>query len=115
MILGLNKSRLHVPFQLVVISLSLFAGNFLGHHHAGRSFHMTAHASFASYLWWYVVLQAGLGVFLKMHVLEHTKVRGTLKTLHKWVGISFPIVGWVQMVFGVRNIRSRLPSSAQEC
>ncbi|GAA5916652.1 Ytp1p, partial [Sporobolomyces salmoneus] len=100
MILGLNKSRHHVPFQLIVIALSLFGGNFLGHHHRGRSFHMTAHAGFASYMWWYVVLQAAIGGFLKLHVAEGTRARGFAKGVHRWVGISFPIVGWVQMVFG---------------
>lgn len=100
MILGLNKSRYHVPFQLVTISLSLFAGNFLGHHHGGRSFHVTAHASLASYLWWYVIAQAGLGLFLKLHIIEGTKARRGVKLAHKIVGASFPIVGWVQMVFG---------------
>ncbi|GAA5991777.1 hypothetical protein JCM5350_005421 [Sporobolomyces pararoseus] len=100
MILGLNKSRYHVPFQLVTSSLSIFAGNFLGHHHRGRSFHYTAHAAFASYLWWYVVLQAGLGGFLKLHLMEGGKIRRVMKLVHRVVGISFPIVGWVQMVFG---------------
>ncbi|GAA5950765.1 hypothetical protein JCM3765_000601 [Sporobolomyces pararoseus] len=100
MILGLNKSRFHVPFQLVTSSLSIFAGNFLGHHHKGRSFHYTAHAAFANYLWWYLVLQVGLGGFLKLHVLENSKVRKVLKLIHRVIGISFPIVGWVQMVFG---------------
>ncbi|GAA5925569.1 Ytp1p [Sporobolomyces koalae] len=99
MILGLNQSRYHVPFQLVTIVLSL-SGNYLGHHHRGRSFHMTAHAAFASYLWWYMILQAAIGIFLKLHVLEHSRTRALVKRVHKWVGISFPIMGWVQMVFG---------------
>ncbi|GAA6022906.1 hypothetical protein JCM11491_006624 [Sporobolomyces phaffii] len=100
MILGLNKSRFHVPFQLVTIALSLVGGNYLGHHHGGRSFHMTAHAAFAAWMWWYVVVQAAIGAFLKLHVLEPSRVRTVAKGVHRWVGISFPVVGWIQMVFG---------------
>ncbi|GAA5983554.1 hypothetical protein JCM10908_000332 [Rhodotorula pacifica] len=99
MVLGITRSRFHVPLQTLGIVLTL-AGNFLGHHHAGRGFHMTAHAYFASYLWWYLMLQTGMGVFLKLHVLEGTAVRKGVVTAHGIVGKSFPVVGWVQMIFG---------------
>ncbi|GAA6064650.1 hypothetical protein JCM10212_005236 [Sporobolomyces blumeae] len=99
MIFGLTKSRFHVPWQLVTIVLSL-AGNSLGHHHAGREFHQTAHASFAHYLWWYMILQAALGAFLKLHVLEGTTARKAAQVAHSVVGKSFPVVGWTQMLFG---------------
>ncbi|POY74675.1 hypothetical protein BMF94_2437 [Rhodotorula taiwanensis] len=99
MILGMTRSRFHVPVQSIGIVLSL-AGNFLGHHHAGRSFHMTAHAHFASYLWWYMISQAAMGVFLKLHVLEGSRVRKGVVVAHGIVGKSFPVVGWVQMIFG---------------
>lgn len=114
MILGLNKSRYHVPFQLITIFLSL-SGNYLGHHHRGRSFHKTAHEGFAGYMWWYMISQGGLGIFLKLHVLEGKVVRKIAKGAHRVVGLSFPIVGWVQMIFGVRSpflsISFHMPSS----
>ena len=43
MVLGLTKSRWHVPLQSITVLISLF-GNYLGHHHGGRSFHSTAHS-----------------------------------------------------------------------
>ncbi|GAA5864166.1 hypothetical protein JCM3774_001241 [Rhodotorula dairenensis] len=99
MVLGITRSRFHVPLQTLGIALSL-AGNFLGHHHAGRGFHMTAHAHFATYLWWYLVLQAGMGIFLKLHVLEGSALRNGVVKAHGIVGKTFPVVGWVQMIFG---------------
>ncbi|GAA6038195.1 hypothetical protein JCM8097_005788 [Rhodosporidiobolus ruineniae] len=99
MVLGITRSRFHVPLQTLTILLSL-AGNSLGHHHAGRSFHMTAHAHFASYMWWYMISQGALGVFLKLHVCEGTALRKTAVLAHGIIGKSFPIFGWVQMVFG---------------
>ncbi|GAA6018593.1 hypothetical protein JCM8202_000573 [Rhodotorula sphaerocarpa] len=99
MVLGIARSRFHVPLQTLGIVLTL-AGNYLGHHHRGRSFHMTAHAHFATYLWLYLVLQTVLGVFLKLHVLEGSALRRGAVTAHGFVGKTFPVVGWVQMIFG---------------
>ena len=103
MVLGITRSRFHVPWQLVAIALSL-AGNYLGHHHHGRGFHMTAHAHFATYIWWYLMLQLAFGVFLKLHVLEGTTLRRGVVMAHGLVGKSFPVVGWVQMIFGYRSL-----------
>ncbi|ORY84085.1 hypothetical protein BCR35DRAFT_303135 [Leucosporidium creatinivorum] len=100
MILGLVRSRFHAPLQALGCILTLLPGNFLGHHHGGRSFHSTAHSHFASYMWWYLVLQTGFGVFLKLHVMEGTRVRRAVVLAHGVVGKSFPVVGWVQMIFG---------------
>ncbi|GEM09740.1 integral membrane protein [Rhodotorula toruloides] len=102
MVLGITRSRFHVPLQSLGIVLTL-SGNFLGHHHAGRSFHMTAHAYFAKYLWWYLILQTVMGVFLKLHVMESTTLRRGVVTAHGVVGKSFPIAGWVQMLFGLAH------------
>ncbi|GAA5819942.1 hypothetical protein JCM11251_005420 [Rhodosporidiobolus azoricus] len=99
MVLGITRSRAHVPLQSLTVVLSL-CGNYLGHHHKGRSFHMTAHAHFAGYLWWYMITQTALGVFLKLHVLEGTLWRRGAVFVHGVVGKSFPIVGWTQMLMG---------------
>ncbi|GAA5886092.1 hypothetical protein JCM6882_004261 [Rhodosporidiobolus microsporus] len=99
MVLGITRSRFHVPLQSLTVVLSL-VGNSLGHHHKGRSFHMTAHAHFASYLWWYMIAQTAFGVFLKLHVMEGTLVRRGAVIVHGVIGKSFPLVGWCQMIMG---------------
>lgn len=86
MILGINRSRFHAPLQALGAILTLLPGNFLGHHHGGRSFHSTAHSGFAHYMWWYLVLQTGFGIFLKLHVMEGTKVRRGVVLAHGVVG-----------------------------
>ncbi|KAM0791544.1 hypothetical protein ACM66B_005992 [Microbotryomycetes sp. NB124-2] len=100
MVLGITRHRLHVPLQTLGVLLSLFVGNSLGHHHGGRSFHSTAHMYASRYMWWYLVLQTGFGVFLKLHVCEGTKLRKGFVIAHGIVGKSFPVVGWAQMVLG---------------
>ncbi|KAK4048275.1 hypothetical protein OIO90_005894 [Microbotryomycetes sp. JL221] len=100
MILGITKSPLHVPLQLLGIVLSLFVGNSLGHHHGGRSFHSTAHMYASRYMWWYLVLQTCFGIFLKLHLCQGTKLRRTIVIAHGIVGKSFPVVGWAQMILG---------------
>ncbi|GAA5822236.1 hypothetical protein JCM3770_005860 [Rhodotorula araucariae] len=99
MVLGITRSRFHVPLQSLGVVLSL-AGNYLGHHHAGREFHMTAHAHMAGYLWWYLMSQTAMGVFLKLHILEGTTLRRAVVVAHGLVGKSFPVFGWTQMIFG---------------
>ncbi|TNY22122.1 putative membrane protein [Rhodotorula diobovata] len=99
MILGITRSRFHVPLQTLGVVLSL-CGNYLGHHHAGREFHTTAHSHMAGYLWWYLMSQTAMGVFLKLHVLEGTAVRRAVVKAHGIVGKSFPVFGWTQMIFG---------------
>lgn len=99
MVLGITRSRFHAPLQSLGVVLSL-AGNYLGHHHAGREFHTTAHSHFAAYLWWYLVSQTCLGIFLKLHVLEGSVARRVVVKVHGIVGKSFPVFGWTQMIFG---------------
>lgn len=113
MILGITRSRFHVPLQTLGVVLSL-CGNYLGHHHAGREFHTTAHSHMASYLWWYLMSQTAMGVFLKLHVLEGTAVRRAVVKAHGIVGKSFPVFGWTQMIFGcalLQSLSPRLPAS----
>lgn len=76
------------------------AGYFLGHHHGGREFHRTAHSHFASYVFWYLITQASLGTFLKLHIWQESYFRRIMVILHGVIGKSFPVVGWVQMTFG---------------
>lgn len=61
---------------------------------------MTAHANFASYIFWYLVVQTSLGLILKTHIWQESRLRRALVLFHGFIGKSFPVVGWVQMVFG---------------
>lgn len=88
MILGITKSRFHVPLQTLGCILTLLPGNFLGHHHGGRSFHTTAHSHFSSYMWWYVITQACLGIFLKLHLMEGSTARRVAVIAHGVIGKS---------------------------
>ncbi|KAM0752743.1 hypothetical protein T439DRAFT_181803 [Meredithblackwellia eburnea MCA 4105] len=100
MVLGITKSPYHVPLQSLASIITIFAGNYLGHHHKGRSFHTTAHSLFAGYLKWYLLTQIALGVYLKLHIMEGTRARRLAVGAHGVIGKTFPVVGWVQCVFG---------------
>ncbi|SGY21349.1 BQ5605_C016g08226 [Microbotryum silenes-dioicae] len=100
MVLGLTKSKFHAPLQVLTSIVSLFGGNFLAHHHGGREFHTTAHSKLAHYLKYYLILQFLFGTFLKTHVWQKSKFRRGVVVFHSVVGKSFPVVGWVQMIFG---------------
>ncbi|KIL69169.1 hypothetical protein M378DRAFT_190396 [Amanita muscaria Koide BX008] len=98
MVLGLSRSRYHVPLQSTGFALT-FAGYFLGHGHKGRQFPPSAHGHFSNFLLLPILLQLSLGVYLKLHIHEKT-LRPYAVMAHGIVGKSYPILGWVQMVFG---------------
>ncbi|KAG9025583.1 hypothetical protein FRB95_009980 [Tulasnella sp. JGI-2019a] len=99
MVMGITRNKWHVPVQTFGIVATLF-GFYLGHHHGGREFHTTAHAHFGSYLFWYLITQASLGIFLKAHVWQESRFRRVVVIIHGIIGKSFPVVGWIQMIFG---------------
>ncbi|KAK4543092.1 hypothetical protein LTR36_005869 [Oleoguttula mirabilis] len=101
MVLGLVKSRWHVPTQ-VAGSVLAIVGYFLGHAHKGRQFGKNAHASFANWLMLMLVGQVVLGIYLRLH-LE----KGFLGRIRKWqvrahavLGGLIPVAAWVQMLLG---------------
>ncbi|KAF8631965.1 hypothetical protein AX15_002101 [Amanita polypyramis BW_CC] len=98
MVLGLSRSRWHVPLQSAGMALTS-AGYILGHSHGGRAFPPSAHGHFANYLLLPVLLQLCLGIYLKLHIHERT-VRPYAVMAHGILGKSYPIFGWVQMLFG---------------
>ncbi|GHJ84286.1 hypothetical protein NliqN6_0688 [Naganishia liquefaciens] len=100
MVLGLSKSRWHVPVQSTGIVLTI-AGIFLGHHHKGRQFPATAHGVMATVITFLLVAQTSLGVYLKLHIHEGSKIRLYSVRIHGVIGRAWPIVGWVQMLLGV--------------
>ncbi|KAI0029965.1 hypothetical protein K488DRAFT_88227 [Vararia minispora EC-137] len=103
MVLGLSRSRWHVPLQAAGFVLTI-GGYFLGHAHGGRQFLKSAHGTFANILLFFVALQLGLGVYLKLHIHERT-VRPWAVRAHGVVGKLYPILGWVQMLFGAIAFR----------
>lgn len=80
------------------------AGYILGHSHRGRAFFAGAHGSFASILLVPIFLQLSLGVYLKLHIHEQS-IRPWAVRLHGVVGKAWPLLGWIQMLFGAIAFR----------
>ncbi|KEF61082.1 uncharacterized protein A1O9_02647 [Exophiala aquamarina CBS 119918] len=113
MVLGIIRSRWHVPVQIVGTVVATVA-YFLGHMHKGRQFkHPNIHASFANSLVFMLIVQVGLGIGLKLHLenkggwigkafggkIGKSGRRGVV-LIHGWLGKAMPVVSWVQMLFG---------------
>ncbi|KAF2841559.1 integral membrane protein-like protein [Patellaria atrata CBS 101060] len=101
MVLGIIRSRWHVPLQSTATVLSV-VGWFLGHKHKGRQFAPNVHAAFAPSPMLLLFLQVALGVYLKLHLERgfHGRIRGVIVKCHGVVGKLLPVVAWVQMLFG---------------
>ncbi|KAA8911146.1 hypothetical protein FN846DRAFT_897785 [Sphaerosporella brunnea] len=101
MVLGIVRSKWHVPLQVVATVLALM-GWFLGHAHKGRQFAPNIHSAFASSLMSMLFTQVGLGIYLKLHIERgvHGRMRPFMVTLHGILGKAMPLVSWVQMLFG---------------
>ncbi|SMR56763.1 unnamed protein product [Zymoseptoria tritici ST99CH_1E4] len=102
MVLGLVKSRLHVPTQILGTALAT-VGYFIGHLHKGRQFGPNAHAQFANWLMFLLIGQVVLGVYLRMHIEKGFlgKIRNVvLVRVHAVMGGIIPVAAWVQMLFG---------------
>ncbi|THH08908.1 hypothetical protein EW146_g8840 [Bondarzewia mesenterica] len=117
MVLGITRSRWHVPLQVratpdllslrVGIScraqsagyLLTVGGYILGHAHKGRQFLPSAHETFGTILFLPIIAQLALGIYLKLHIHERT-LRPWAVRAHGVVGKAYPIFAWVQMLFG---------------
>ncbi|KAI8333030.1 hypothetical protein BC941DRAFT_380615 [Chlamydoabsidia padenii] len=103
MVLGLAKNRWHVPVQILATAIFI-VGYFLAHAHDGRNYEPhIAHRWFATIVIWVVSLQFGAGVYLKLHLERgiHARIRHWFVRLHKLLGASIPVIGYVQIVLGV--------------
>ncbi|KAJ7614655.1 hypothetical protein DFH06DRAFT_1240565 [Mycena polygramma] len=98
MVLGITRSRWHVPVQSTGLVLTA-GGYFLGHSHGGRMFLPSAHRTFASVLFVPIAAQVVLGVYLKLHIHERS-IRPWAVRLHGVVGKAYPVLAWTQMLFG---------------
>ncbi|KAF8238149.1 hypothetical protein L208DRAFT_1388136 [Tricholoma matsutake] len=103
MVLGLSRSRWHVPLQSAGFALT-FAGFIMGHLHKGRMFLPSVHGSFASILLGIIATQLVLGIYLKLHIHEKT-IRPFAVIAHGVLGRMYPIFGWMQMLFGALTFR----------
>ncbi|PCH44534.1 hypothetical protein WOLCODRAFT_139059 [Wolfiporia cocos MD-104 SS10] len=103
MVLGIARSRWHVPLQSAGIALTV-AGYILGHSHGGRAFPATVHGLFANIILLPLFLQLALGVYLKLHIHERT-LRPWAVRAHGVVGKAYPVLGWTQMLFGAITMR----------
>lgn len=101
MVLGLVRSRWHVPVQIFGTA-SAIVGWVLGHLHKGRQFAPNVHASFAPILMLMLISQVVIGAYLRLHLSNrsHDKIRSIVVIVHGVVGKTMPIVAWVQMLFG---------------
>ncbi|KAJ3799432.1 hypothetical protein GGU11DRAFT_501718 [Lentinula aff. detonsa] len=103
MVLGITRSRWHVPLQSTGIALTL-GGYILGHSHKGRAFPASVHGTMADILIFPILAQLILGIYLKLHIHEQT-FRPWAVRLHGVVGKSYPVLGWTQMLFGAITFR----------
>ena len=101
MVLGIVRSRWHVPVQIVGTVLA-FVGYFLGHGHKGRQFASNIHAKYANLLMLMLIAQIVMGVYLKLHLERgiHGKMRRGVVMGHGVLGKAIPLAAWVQMLFG---------------
>ncbi|KAL9014850.1 MAG: hypothetical protein Q9173_000517 [Seirophora scorigena] len=101
MVLGITRSRWHVPLQTVGALLAIL-GYFLGHVHKGRQFAPNIHASFATVLMLLLTVQIIFGVYLKFHLERgiHGRIRRYFVFSHGVIGKVMPVISWVQMLFG---------------
>lgn len=101
MVLGLIRSRWHVPTQIAGAVIAI-PGYFLGHAHKGRQFGKNAHAGFANWLMLMLVVQLSMGAILKLHIERGFlgRVRGWVVKSHGILGCVMPIATWVQFLFG---------------
>ncbi|EEP79541.1 conserved hypothetical protein [Uncinocarpus reesii 1704] len=101
MVLGIVRSRWHVPVQILGTVVA-FLAYFLGHMHKGRRFAPNIHAAFANSLMLMLIIQLVLGTYLKLHLSKgiHSKIRKYVVTLHGVMGKMMPLVSWIQMIFG---------------
>ncbi|KAF2718373.1 hypothetical protein K431DRAFT_348842 [Polychaeton citri CBS 116435] len=101
MVLGLVRSRWHVPTQILGTVVAV-VGYFLGHLHKGRQFASNAHAKFANLLMLLLIVQVVLGVYLKLHIERGFlgKIRKGLVKGHAVLGGVIPVAAWVQMLLG---------------
>ncbi|CAE6516981.1 unnamed protein product [Rhizoctonia solani] len=103
MVLGITRSKWHVPVQSVAYLMTA-AGYILGHSHKGRSFPESAHGRVANFILFPLLAQLALGIYLKLHIHEQT-IRPWAVVAHGIIGKSWLVIGWTQMLLGAIVLR----------
>jgi hypothetical protein len=67
-------------------------------------FPSSVHGTFASILFLPMAAQLLLGVYLKLHIHEQS-LRPWAVRMHGFVGKSYPVLAWTQMLFGAITFR----------
>ncbi|OAP58922.1 hypothetical protein AYL99_06219 [Fonsecaea erecta] len=102
MVLGLGRSRWHIPVQVLGLLLTV-VGWILPSFHGGRQYlKPNVHASFAKWLLCAVVAQAASGLYLSLR-LEGPRHQTFRRICQRWHGVAgklMPIAGWAQMMLG---------------
>ncbi|RKP39100.1 hypothetical protein BJ085DRAFT_42235 [Dimargaris cristalligena] len=101
-ILGLVHHKLHVPIQALG-GVFVVVGYFLGHFHQGRHFGENAHVDFSRLVLLAFFIQAGCGIYLKLHLerrLRRDYLRPILKPIHRYLGLATMLLAWVQILLG---------------
>lgn len=101
MVLGIIRSKWHVPVQATGSTLAII-GYFLGHKHKGRQFSTNIHSRFVPVIMIMLIAQVVMGIYLKLHFDRgiHGKIRKVVVKAHGIVGKVMPVVTWAQFVFG---------------
>ncbi|KAJ1671102.1 hypothetical protein EV182_007820, partial [Spiromyces aspiralis] len=89
MVLGLVKSRWHVPFQATGAVFTAL-GYIFGHTHKGRMFDHNAHAKVAWAMLWLLAFQTLGGIYLMLRLdrFINDPLRRWVKLAHKWMGVA---------------------------
>ncbi|KAG8730656.1 hypothetical protein FRC11_006190 [Ceratobasidium sp. 423] len=103
MVLGITRSKWHVPVQSVAYLMTA-AGYILGHSHKGRSFPESAHGRVANFILFPLLAQLALGIYLKLHIHEQT-IRPWAVVAHGIIGKCWLAIGWTQMLLGTITLR----------
>ncbi|CAE6517207.1 unnamed protein product [Rhizoctonia solani] len=103
MVLGITRSKWHVPVQSVAYLMTA-GGYILGHSHKGRSFPESAHGRVANFILFPLLAQLVLGIYLKLHIHEQT-IRPWVVVAHGIIGKSWLAIGWTQMLLGAIVLR----------
>ncbi len=71
--------------------------------HGGREFiDSNVHAQFGTVLFFLMIGQVALGVYLRLHLEKgiNGRIRPVIRIIHSINGKAFPVISWAQMLFG---------------
>ncbi|ORX81630.1 hypothetical protein K493DRAFT_270400, partial [Basidiobolus meristosporus CBS 931.73] len=104
-VLGLIRSRWHVPVQMAGTGIAAFGlvlgfMHDVGSTHTHEHSHRNIHSNFAWVLILALALQGFCGFYMKFYKKATSNFRRVAKKVHRWLGISTIVLAYVQMLFG---------------